>query len=72
MNLPSLEEAQTELRPTKLIPTAAEFETGVIELIYPRLLAKNGERPPEYPEEKKDKTAEQLKEERRKYVEVRA
>jgi len=67
LNLPSLEEAQAELRPTKLIPTAAEFETGVIELIYPRLLAKNGERPPEYPEEKKDKTAEQLKGERRKY-----
>lgn len=67
LDLPSFEEAKGDLRPTKLIPTAAEFQNGAIELIYPRLLAKNGERPPDYPEEKPDKTIEQLKDERKKY-----
>ena len=67
LNLPSREEAKDDLRPTKLIPTVAEFQDGAIELIYPRLLAKNGERPPDYPEEKPSETIEQLRMERRQY-----
>lgn len=67
LNLPGREEAKGDLRPTKLIPTAAEFQNGAIELIYPRLLAKNGERPPDYPEEKPNEAIEQLKAERKRY-----
>jgi hypothetical protein len=67
LDLPSLEQAKGDVRPTKLIPTAAEFQNGTIELIYPRLLAKNGERPPDYPEERPNETLEQLRAERKQY-----
>jgi hypothetical protein len=66
LNLPGHEEAiANNLKQTKLIPTAAEFQNGKIVLIYPMLLAANGERPPTYPEEAG--SPEQLRSERTKY-----
>lgn len=66
LNLPGHEEAIAKgLKETKLIPTAAEFQNGKIDLIYPKLLATNGERPPTYPEEAG--TPEELRAERMKY-----
>lgn len=67
LNLPSLEEAKDDVRRTKLIPTVAEFQNGAIDSIYPRLLAENGECPPNYPEEKPNETPQQLNAERRTY-----
>lgn len=66
LNLPSQEEAaERNLKDSRLIPTAAEFQNGKIVLIYPMLLAANGERPPEYPEEAGAR--DKLRTERMKY-----
>jgi hypothetical protein len=66
LDLPGYEEAtQKSSVVTKLIPTAAEFENGKIVLIYPELLAANGERPPVYPD--KPGKPEQLSEQRKQY-----
>lgn len=42
-----------DLPKVKIIPTAAEFENSKIELLYTKLEAKSGERPPDYPESPK-------------------
>lgn len=66
LNLPGHEEAIAKnLRETKLIPTAAEFQNGRIILIYETLLAANGERPPRYPEEAG--TPNELRDKRKQY-----
>lgn len=54
LDLPGLDEAyHFGLPQTKIIPMAAEFDNGKVELIYPKLVGKNGG-PPEYPEFAKD------------------
>jgi len=54
LDLPGLDESyHLGLPPTKIIPMAAEFENGKVELIYPKLVGKSGG-PPEYPEHAKD------------------
>lgn len=51
LNLPGASEAHHfGLPETKIIPTAAEFEDGKIELIYEKLVNKEGEKAPPYPE----------------------
>jgi hypothetical protein len=51
LDLPSLDQSVANGIPsTKLIPMAAEFDNGKIVPIYPKLLAANGERPPDYRE----------------------
>lgn len=51
LNLPGFEEAHyLKLPETKIIPTAAEFDDGKIELIYDKLKGKDGGDPPEYPD----------------------
>lgn len=50
---------------TQMVPTAAEFENGKIELIYDNLKAKNGENPPPYPE--KEESGKSLKDLRKEY-----
>jgi hypothetical protein len=68
LDLPSYEDAaQKGIVQTKLIPTAAEFENGKIVPIYPELVAKNGERPPKYPEPDASEKPEQLLEKRKVY-----
>lgn len=49
---------------TMLIPTAAEFDDGVVVPIYPELTRISGERPPKYPE---TGSAEELSTSRREY-----
>ena len=66
LDLPSLEEsAKIGVPPTKPIPTAAEFDNGKIVQIYPTLLARNGERPPDYPDTEKDPAL--LRDQRKNY-----
>ena len=66
INLPGFEEAHHGAVPqTKIIPTAAEFENGKIELIYPKLTAKDGCKPPDYPE--RAESPEKLRELRKAY-----
>jgi hypothetical protein len=51
LNLPGAEEAHhLGLPKTKIIPTAAEFENGKLELIYEKLSARDGSTPPPYPD----------------------
>jgi hypothetical protein len=51
LDLPGLSDAAAQNVPeTKLIPMAAEFENGVIDPLFVRIEAKNGERSPAYPE----------------------
>jgi hypothetical protein len=52
-------------RGTKLIPTAAEFGDGQIELIFKTLCREDGQRPPQYPE--KPTAGKALQELRREY-----
>ncbi len=55
LDLPGEAEATARGLPAlKLIPTAAEFANGKIVQIYQGLHAKNGERPPRYPEKAED------------------
>ena len=50
LDLPSQAQAQEKNLPeTKLIPIAAEFEDGKIELIYNTLKGRDGSEPPSYP-----------------------
>jgi hypothetical protein len=65
LQLPSSEEAETsDLPQTKLIPTAAEFESGKTVLIYKRLEF-SSEPIPEYPE--RASTLQELKNKRKEY-----
>jgi len=65
LNLPSYKEAhELGIPETKIIPTAAEFTNGKIELLYNNLRAKNGENPPPYPEKG---SIEELRASRRTY-----
>lgn len=52
LDLPGLKNCEEKGVPqTKIIPTAAEFENGKIELLYPYLKSKDGRcDPPQYPE----------------------
>ena len=51
LDLPSQAQAQAMGLPeTKIIPTAAEFEDGKIELIYNKLKGRDGSEPPSYPD----------------------
>lgn len=66
LDLPSFEQAVSIGVPTtKLIPMAAEFENGKVVLLYPKLVASNGERPPEYQE--RGTSTESLSADRKKY-----
>ena len=65
LDLPSQVQAQEKGLPeTKLIPTAAEFEDGKIELIYNKLQGKDGSELPGYPDKG---TPDELKKARKKY-----
>jgi hypothetical protein len=49
---------------TKVIPTAAEFADGQVELIFERLCRKDGQRPPSYPEQRtSEKSLRELRQE---------
>jgi len=66
LNLPSQAEAKEKGLPeTKLIPTAAEFENGKIELIYAKLKSKDNQDPPRYPDS--EETLEKLRKARKEY-----
>jgi hypothetical protein len=67
LQLPGQEEAaQRGLAETKIIPTAAEFANGRIELLYSRLTSRDGRQmPPAYPE--RADTLSALRERRREY-----
>lgn len=66
LDLPGQEDAEAKGGlTTKIIPTVAEFEKGAIDYMYPKLRAKNGKRPPSYPEEAG--TAQELREKRKEY-----
>ena len=65
LDLPSQAQAQEKNLPeTKLIPTAAEFEDGKIELIYNTLKGRNGSEPPSYPDKGRP---DELRNARREY-----
>ncbi len=65
LNLPSQAQAQEKNLPeTKLVPTAAEFEDGKIELIYNTLKGRDGSEPPSYPDKGRP---DELRNARREY-----
>lgn len=52
LDLPSRDEAARDSLPrTKFIPMAAEFADGTVDPLFTKILAQNGERSPEYPDE---------------------
>lgn len=65
LDLPGEREAEKGNLPTlKLIPTAAEFESGEVVPLFAELRAKNGETPPVYPErDAGDRKVEELRKE---------
>lgn len=67
LQLPGEDEARRRgLVETKLIPTVAEFANGRIELLYPKLLSRDGRQtPPLYPE--RADSVEVLRQQRREY-----
>ena len=69
LDLPGQREAEQYGLPyTKLIPTAAEFEKGNIELLYNNLRSRDGDsKPPRYPEAHPGISASELKRERKTY-----
>lgn len=67
LNLPGLAEADARKLPaTKFVPTAAEFDKGIVPL-YAKLRRENGEDPPRYPDFTPSKSKKDLRELRRDY-----
>ena len=65
VSLPSQAEAEAGNGvETKLVPTAMELDGGRVVTLFDKLVAKNGERPPDYPERGK---AEDVRGQRREY-----
>ena len=65
LDLPSQAQAQEKNLPeTKLVPTAAEFEDGKIELLYNTLKGRDGSEPPSYPDKGRP---DELRNARREY-----
>ena len=68
IDLPGIEEADHSGIPrTKVIPIAAEFSNGHMELIFKNLRAKNGEYPPDYPDLEGEDTYVKVREQQREY-----
>ena len=68
LDLPGQAEAvEKELPETKLIPTAVEFENGVVELLFDKLKSKEGCPPPKYPDSSQIKKYPELVDARKKY-----